>query len=145
MSPSPPPGLDGSQVRLTAGPGVAEVWSQASGMPTLVVGREVAPSASSSGVPFETVRDFLLSLPGLPDDVATQLRTFTADGSTLPIPVPADLVDTSQAEVGGLPATVLESRDQALAAVVWVDDGVITLVGGTLSTDEVLDVAGDLG
>jgi hypothetical protein len=140
-----PAGLDGSRVRLTAGPGVAAVWSQPSGLPTLVVGRAVAPSASSSGVPFETVRDFLLSLPGLPDDLAAQLRTFTADGSTLPIPVPADLVETSEAEVGGLPATVLESRDQTLAAVVWVDDGVVTLVGGTLSTDEVLDLAGDLG
>jgi hypothetical protein len=140
-----PAGLDGSRVRLTAGPGVAAVWSQASGVPTLVVGRAVAPSASSSGVPFETVRDFLLSLPGLPDDLAAQLRTFTADGSTLPIPVPADQVETSQAEVGGLPATVLESRDQTLAAVVWVDEGVVTLVGGTISTDEVLEVAGDLG
>jgi hypothetical protein len=143
--PPVPAGLDGSQVRLTAGPGVAAVWSQASGMPTLVVGRAVAPSASSSGVPFETVRDFLLSLPGLPDDVAAQLRTFTADGSTLPIPVPADAVETSPAEVDGLPATVLESRDQTLAAVVWVDDGLVTLVGGALSTDEALDVAGDLG
>jgi hypothetical protein len=143
--PPVPAGLDGSQVRLTAGPGVAAVWSQTSGMPTLVVGRAVAPSASSSGVPFETVRDFLLSLPGLPEDVAAQLRTFTADGSTLPIPVPADLVETSQAEVGGLPATVLESRDQALAAVVWVDDGVVTLVGGALGADEVLAVAAELG
>jgi hypothetical protein len=143
--PPVPPGLDGSRVRLTAGPGVAAVWSQASGVPSLVVGRAVAPSASSSGVPFETVRDFLLSLPGLPEDLAAQLRTFTADASTLPIPVPADLVETSPAEVGGLPATVLESRDQTLAAVVWVDEGVVTLVGGTLSTDEVLDLAGDLG
>jgi hypothetical protein len=143
--PSVPDGLDGTRVRLTAGPGVAAVWSQASGVPSLVVGRAVAPSASSSGAPFETVRDFLLSLPGLPEDLAAQLRTFTADASTLPIPVPADLVETSQAEVGGLPATVLESRDQTLAAVVWVDEGVVTLVGGTLSTDEVLDLAGDLG
>ena len=142
--PPVPPGLDGSQVRLTAGPGVAAVWSQPSGMPTLVVGRAVAPQAFSSGVPFETVRDYLLSLPGLPEDVAAQLRTYTADGSTLPLPVPADLVETSAAEVGGLPATVLESRDQALAAVVWVDDGVVTLVGGALGADEVLDVAGNL-
>jgi hypothetical protein len=142
--PPVPAGLDGSQVRLTAGPGVAAVWSQPSGVPTLVVARAVAPQAFTSGVPFETVRDYLLSLPGLPDDLATQLRTFTADGSTLPLPVPADLVETSATEVDGLPATVLESRDQALAAVVWVDDGVVTLVGGALGPDEVLDVAGDL-
>jgi hypothetical protein len=143
--PPVPEGLDGSRVRLTAGPGVAAVWSQSSGMPILVAARAVAPTASSSGVPFETVRDYLLSLPGLPDDLAAQLRTYTADGSTLPIPVPADLVETSSAEVGGLPATVLESRDQALAAVVWVEDGVVTLVGGALGADEVLTVARDLG
>jgi hypothetical protein len=143
--PPVPEGLDGSRVRLAAGPGVAAVWSQSSGMPILVAARAVAPTASSSGVPFETVRDYLLSLPGLPDDLAAQLRTYTADGSTLPIPVPADLVETSSAEVGGLPATVLESRDQALAAVVWVEDGVVTLVGGALGADEVLTVARDLG
>jgi hypothetical protein len=59
--------------------------------------------------------------------------------------VPADLVETSQAEVDGLPATVLESRDQALAAVVWVEDGVVNLVGGALGTDEVLALARELG
>ena len=142
--PPPPPGLDGSQVRLVAGPGVAQVWSSAAGAPALVVGRAVAPTAFSSGVPFETVRDYLLSLPGLPDDVAAQLRTFTADGSTLPLPVPADQVTTSSAQVDGVPATVLATRDRTMAAVVWVDDGVVTVVAGSLDVDEVLSVAREL-
>jgi hypothetical protein len=139
--PPPPPGVDGSQVRLVAGPGVAQVWASSAGVPALVVGRAVAPSAFSSGAPFATVRDYLLSLPGLPDDVAAQLRTFTADGSTLPLPVPADEVVTSSAQVDGMPATVLATRDRALAAVVWVDDGVVTAVAGSLDTDEVLSIA----
>jgi hypothetical protein len=142
--PPPPPGLDGSQVRLVAGPGVAQVWSSSAGVPALVVGRAVAPTAFSSGVPFETVRDYLLSLPGLPDDVAAQLRTFTADGSTLPLPVPADQVTTSSAQVGRVPATVLETRDRTMAAVVWVDDGVVTAVAGALDADEVLSIAREL-
>jgi hypothetical protein len=139
--PPPPAGLDGSRVRLVAGPGVAGVWSQPAGVPALLVGRAVAPTAFSSGVPFETVRDYLLSLPGLPDDVAAQLRTFTADGSTLPLPVPVDQVTTSSADVDGVPATVLATRDRTLAAVVWVDDGLVTVVAGALDTDEVLAVA----
>lgn len=139
--PPPPPGLDGSRVRLVAGPGLAEIWSQPAGVPALVVGRAVAPSAFSSGVPFETVRDYLLSLPGLPDDVAAELRTFTADGATLPLPVPADQVTTSSAEVDGTQATVLATRDRTMAAVVWVDAGVVTAVAGALDTDEVLAVA----
>jgi hypothetical protein len=139
--PPPPPGLDGSQVRLEAGPGVAAVWSQPSGMPTLVVARLIAPTASSSGVPFATVRDYLLSLPGLPEDLAAQLRDFSADARTLPLPVPADLVTTSTTEVDGVPATVLASRNGAMTAVVWVEDGVLTGVAGTVDRDEVLAVA----
>jgi hypothetical protein len=139
--PPPPPGIDGSQVRLVAGPGVAQVWSSSAGVPALLVGRAVAPSAFSSGVPFETVRDYLLSLPGLPDDVAAQLRTFTADGSTLPLPVPSDRIDTTSAQVHGNAATVLASRDKSMAAVVWVDDGTVNVVAGSLDTDEVLAVA----
>ena len=142
--PPPPPGLDGSSVRMDAGPGVVQTWSSDAGAPALVVARAVAPTAFSSGVPFETVRDYLLSLPGLPDDVAAQLRTFTADGSTLPLPVPADEVTTSSAEVGGTPATVLQTRDRTLAAVVWVEDGTVTAVAGSLDVDELLGVARDL-
>jgi hypothetical protein len=138
----PPPGLDGSPFRLAAGPGIAAVWSEARGVPALVVARAVAPTAySSGGVPFETARDYFLTLPGLPDHVASQLRRFSGDGTTLPLPVPDEEVKTSAADVVGVPATVLTSRDGTLAAVLWVKDGVVTAVAGSLSEDEVLDVA----
>ena len=139
--PPPPPGLDGSRVDLVAGPGVAAIWSK-SGIPVMIVGRAVAPRAfSASGVPFETMRDYLLSFPGLPKAVAAPLRTFNADRSTLPLPVPAERVTTSSAQVNGEPATVLVTRDRSLAAVMWVKDGVVTVVAGALDADEVLSVA----
>jgi hypothetical protein len=139
--PPPPPGIDGSRLRIQAGPGVAAVWSQPTGVPTLVVARVVAPTVESSGVPFETVRDYLLSLPGLPDSLADQLRDLSADGGTLPLPVPADLVTTSTADVDGTEATVLTSTNGLFAGVVWVEDGVMTGVAGSLSADELLSVA----
>jgi hypothetical protein len=140
--PPPPPGLDGSQVSLAAGPGVAAVWPGGSGAPALIVGRVVAPTASySSGLAFETARDYLLTLPGLPEDVAAQLRGLSDDGKTLPLPVNAAELTSAAAEVGGRPATVLTSRDGLLAGVVWVDDGVVTAVAGSLRADEVLSVA----
>ena len=55
--------------------------------------------------------------------------------------MPADQVETTTADVAGVPATVLTTRDSALAAVVWVDDGVVTAVAGSLDADEVLAVA----
>ncbi|HEX8497469.1 MAG TPA: hypothetical protein VF661_09770 [Actinomycetales bacterium] len=139
--PTPPPGLDGARVRLEAGPGVAAVWSQSAGVPALLVGRAVAPTAFSSGVELEVVRDYLLSLPGLPDDVADQLRSFTGDGSTLPLPVPSDELVSTTREVDGVPATVLGTRDGALTAVVWVQDGLVGVVAGSMDGDEAVAVA----
>lgn len=142
--PPVPAGLDGTTVRLTAGPGVLATWSSSTGLPALAVARGVAPTADSSGAPFSEVRDYLLSLPGLPADVAAQLATFTGDGSTgstLPLPVPTDRATTGTADVDGVPATTIAARDGSMAAVVWTQDGELTAVAGTLSTDELLAVA----
>lgn len=142
--PQAPAGLDGQPIRLDAGPGVGQVWKSSSGLPALLVGRAIAPTAHSSGIDFATARDYLLSLPGIPADVAAKLKTFSADGSTLPLPIPADQVTSSSAKVNGHEATVLTTRNKAIAAVVWVSDGVVTAVAGSLSKAEVLDVARSL-
>ena len=143
--PPPPAGLDGSQFRLEAGPGLATVWSEERGIPALLVARAVAPTAYSSGIPFDTARDYLLSLSGLPEDVASQLRSFSADGSTLPVPVPEDMMTSSSVDVDGVDATLLEARDGTMAAVIWVEDGVVTAVAGSVTDDEVLAMARGLG
>jgi hypothetical protein len=46
--------------------------------------------------------------------------------------------------VNGQEATLLTSRDGFLAAVVWVEDGVVTAVAGSLTEDEILSVASGL-
>ena len=144
LSPEPP-GLDGTQVHLDGGPGVAQVWSSASGRPSLVVARAVAPTLSTTGLPVDVVRDHLLLLPGLPPEVTARLRALPADPSTLLLPVLVDRVDTSTVTVDGVPARLLTTRDGAMAGVVWVQDGVVTVVTGALDADEVLSVARGLG
>jgi hypothetical protein len=139
--PPPPPGLDGSQFRMVAGPGLAAVWSQGRPVPAMIVARVVAPIAYSTSIPFETARDYLLSLPMLPKDVAAQLRGFSGDGTTLPLFVTAEQTTSSTADVGGIPATVLAARTGTMAAVVWVKNGIVTAVAGSMSADEVLSVA----
>jgi hypothetical protein len=141
MLPPVPEGLDGSTFRITAGPGIAAVWSSNSDVPALAVGRVVAPEAESDGVRFETARDYLLSLPGVPTELAERLREFSGDGATLPLPVPVDAMESSTVDVAGNQATLLTSRDGAVAGVVWVEDGTVTAVAGSSSADEVLEVA----
>jgi hypothetical protein len=139
--PPPPAGLDGSRFRFVAGPGVVASWTPDRGVPGLVVARAVAPAVYSTDIPFATARDYVLSLPNLPESVASQLRGFSGDGTTLPLFVQVEKLATSTADVNGSTATVLASRDRALAAVVWVDDGIVTAVAGPLSTDEVVSIA----
>lgn len=140
-APAVPEGLDGSTFEITAGPGVATIWSSNSDVPALAVARVVAPAADSTGVPFDTARDYLLSLPGVSPELAERLRDFSGDGTTLPLPVPAAAMESTTTDVGGHRATLLTSRDGAMAGVVWVDDGIVTAVAGSLSADEVLAVA----
>ena len=143
--PALPQALDGAVLRLRAGPAVVRLWQQGSGIPTLVIAEIGAPVAESSGVPLAVFRDTLLSLPGMPPALADQLRTVTSDGTTLPIPVPRDQFTTSATEVGGTPATLLQSKDGTLCGVVWVSDGVVRIVAGPLSSSEVVSVANELG
>lgn len=142
--PTMPAGLDGSSLKLVAGPGVAETWMQGGKVPTLVVARAIAPTAYSSGVPFDTMRNYLLSLPGLSPDVAAQLSSFRPDASTLPLPIPADVATSSPTQVNGQQATLVSSKDGTLNGVVWAQGGTVTLVAGSLSADEVLSVASGL-
>jgi hypothetical protein len=142
--PPPPPGLDGSRFRFVAGPGVVATWTRDRGAPGLIVARAVAPAVYSADIPFVTARDYVLSLPNVPESVASQLRGFSGDGTTLPLFVQVEKLSSGTADVNGATATVLASRDRALAAVVWVDNGTVTAVAGPLSVDEVLSVARNL-
>jgi hypothetical protein len=138
--PPPPAGLDGSQFRLVTGPRLTAVWAS-HGVPALVVSRAVAPAVLSSGVPFDVARDYVLALPGVPADLADQLRALSQDGTTLPLRVPAGRMTSSIVDVDGVPATLLTSVDGTMSGVVWVTGGYVTAVGGSLSADEVLAVA----
>jgi hypothetical protein len=142
--PALPKELDGAVLRVQAGPAVVRLWKQDSGIPTLVIAEIGTPVAQSSGVPLDVLREALLSLPGMPPALAAQLRAVTSDGTTLPIPVPADQFSTSATTVGGAPATLLESRDGTMSGVVWVSGGVVHVVAGPLSSSEVESVASEL-
>ena len=136
-----PPGLDGTRLRIQGGPGVAAVWRQPSGIPTLVVARAKPLTAATQGASLQSVREYLLSFPGVSPRLADQLRAVTGDGTTLPIPVPATVATSSQTDLNGVPATVVETKDHLMVGVLWVERGELNVVLGPLSRDEVLAVA----
>jgi hypothetical protein len=143
--PPMPAGVDGSSLRLDAGAGVVESWKQAGSVPVLTVVRMAAPTLSSEGVSLSTLEGYLLAQPGIPADVAAQLRALPVNGSVLPIPVPSDQATSTRTTVDGVPATLVRLRDQSAGALIWIRDGRLNAVVGLLSTSDLQKVARELG
>lgn len=143
--PPMPAGVDGSTLRLDVGPGVIESWTQQGGVPTLAVVRMTAPTASSEGVSLATLESYLLAQPGIPADLAAQVKALPVNGTVLPVPVPSDVATSTSTTVDGAPATLVKLRDQSGGALVWIRDGRLNAVFGMLSSRDLQAVAHGLG
>jgi hypothetical protein len=139
--PPMPAGVDGTTLSFRVGPVVVGTWGGGTDLPKLGVVRMAAPVASTDGVSLPVLRDYLLDQPGIPADLAAQLRELPDDGSVLPVPVPADYATTEKTTVDGVEATAVTLKDGSGGGLVWIKDGQLTAVLGLLSSDELEDVA----
>ncbi|MDQ6773084.1 MAG: DUF4367 domain-containing protein [Candidatus Dormibacteraeota bacterium] len=141
-----PSNIDGSTLVVNGGPGLLEVWgiSATTGMnvPTLVIAQTRVPTVDSSGASAAQLEDYLLSQPGVPPEIAAQVRAIKDPSTTLPIPIPKGLATTESVQVNGTPAVLIKAV--LGAGVVWVKNGVIYAVGGQLTPDQVLAIATSL-
>jgi len=92
-------------------------------------------------VTLDEMRDFLLDLPGLPPETVQQLRAIQDWQTTLPIPVPVDLVDWQGTTVDGAPGLLFSDKLGLGSAVVWQRDDRIYAVGGLRSAGDIQRVA----
>ncbi len=134
--PPAPRGVDGSTVTVSLGPAVVQTWGARDDVVPLMILRLPSPTLTSGDVPLDTLRSYLLAQPGLPADLADQLRRLPADGSTLPLPVPSSAAAVSATTLDGVPATLVKLRDGAGAAVVWIQEKRLTIVLGLISSSE---------
>jgi hypothetical protein len=142
-----PSSIDGSTLIVNGGPALVEVWgisgaNGASGMPTLVIAQTKIPTVDSSGATTAQLEDYLLSQPGVPPELAAQIKAIKDPSTTLPIPIPKGLATTESTKVNGTPAVMIKAVFGA--GVVWVKNGVIYAVGGQLTPDQVLAIATSL-
>jgi hypothetical protein len=142
-----PSSINGSTLVVNAGPALIEVWglsadaSQAQ-MPTLLIAQTRAPTVDSTGAGATQLEAYLLSQPGVPPDIAAQLKAIKDPATTLPIPIPKGLATTEPVEVNGVSGLLIKAV--LGAGVVWEKNGVIYAVGGQLTPDQVLAIAASL-
>jgi hypothetical protein len=139
--------LAGSSVTLDAGPGVVAQYGGTSGtdVPTLGVVTMRRPTARSTGATMSQIEAFLLSQPGIPPELAEEIRLLGDLRTTLPVPVPSG-ASVRSVQVAGWPGVLLADSSNAASAVVWEDGrGLLHAVAGILDSQDVLNVADQIG
>lgn len=142
--PPMPAAINGSTLQLTTYPMALAIYGSPRGIPTLAIGQTRAPRVSSTGVTVKQLEDYVLSLPGVSPDLAASIRSIGDPTSTLPIPIPMNLAQSESVTVQGVQGVAVGDSTGMGSVVVWVKDGIIHGVGGTLPESQVIDIANSL-
>ncbi|HYM67499.1 MAG TPA: hypothetical protein VEW68_09425 [Patescibacteria group bacterium] len=163
--PALPAGMDGAQLTVTAGPAVAEVFGNlkppssssatqsgtaansgitAADLPQLIVIESNAPSVTSTQVTPKQLESYLLSVPGLSPDLVSVIKALGNPSSTLPIPIPIQYATSTNVTVNGNPGVALGDNTGLGSGVIWVQNGELFAVAGTVKQSDVLNIANNL-
>lgn len=145
--PPMPANIDGSTLYLTVGPVVIQSYGAGADgrqLPSLVIAQSRAPTVQSSGVSVSQLENYLLAQPGISSELAAQIRAIGDPSQTMPIPIPVNMATSHQVHVQGVPAVAIGDSSGLGSIIVWVRGGVVYAVGGTLTEDQVLQVANSL-
>jgi hypothetical protein len=113
--------------------------------PILAVAEMKAPEVSSTGASVADIKSALLAQPGLSPSVRAAISGLDDPKGNLPIPIPAGYVNTHSVKVQGVTGTAFGDNTGLGSAVVWIKNGRVYGVAGTVTEDQVLAVANSLG
>ena len=154
--PKMPAGMDGVTLTVNVGPAVGEVYGNLSApkgsdvsqanLPELVVGKSSAPTAtsSSSQVTVKQLESYLLTLPGISPELAAAIKAIGDPSTTLPIPIPIQYATSSKVQVQGVQGLALGDNTGVGSGVIWVKNGVVYAVAGTIKQSDAIKIADNL-
>jgi hypothetical protein len=142
-----PDKLQGATLVVALPPVVMLEYSATDNKPGVMIGqaRELQVGVEGGASPsLDEVRNFLLSMPDLPPDLARQLRSMQDWTTTLPIPVPIDKVTWQETTIAGAQAYILNDNTGLGSGVIWQRDGRILGVAGPMKATDLRKVAESL-
>ncbi|HEY8298250.1 MAG TPA: hypothetical protein VIG32_09530 [Candidatus Baltobacteraceae bacterium] len=147
--PAMPANLDGTTVRVALGSVVVATYgTHARGTrriePFLTFVQARAPRVTSTGATLPALESYVLAMPGIAPQLASQIRALGDLSQTLPIPIRPDKQTAQRITVGGAPGLAIGDNTGLGAGVVWEKNGIVYGVAGTLSEDDVLAFANGL-
>jgi hypothetical protein len=110
------------------------------GFDSLMIGQMGLPEASiPDEVDLDVLREAILDDPRMPDELADQLGAIENWDNTLPVPVPEG-AEYEDLEIDGNPGFLMSIGREG-AVLVWTADSTIYFVGGSVSPDELEQIA----
>ena len=113
-------------------------------MPQLAIIESVAPRLYSTGATARELEAYLLQMPGVPPQLADEIRAIGDPSTTMPIPVPVDRAYSQRVTVDGANGLAVGDNTGVGGMIVWERGGVVYGVGGALPQRELMEVAQSL-
>lgn len=153
--PALPAGMDGAKLTVTIGPAVAEIYGNLNkptsgsdltqaNLPQLIVAASSAPVATSTQVTVKQLADYIATMPGISPELIAAIKAIGDSGTTLPVPVPIEFGTASRVQVQGVDGVALGDNTGVGAGVIWIKNGVVYGVVGTIKQADAIDVANHL-
>lgn len=140
--PPMPPSLDGTTVNLRSGEVFNARYEIGKNRKFFEVIEMQAPRVTSSGASLQTLKNYVLAMPNISPELASQIQSLGEN--TVPVPVNIDKQHAQRVSVDGVQGLAIGDNTGLGAGVLWQKDGIIYAVGGPLSMDDVLTVANGL-
>jgi hypothetical protein len=154
-APAMPANMDGATLTVTLGPAVGAVYGeikQPSGgssptdinLPQLIVAKSVSPTVSSTQVSVADLESYILAQPGISPELKKTIQAIGDPTKTLFIPVPVEYGSSKSVKVHGVDGVALGDNTGVGSAVVWIQDGHVWAVAGSIKQTDALDIANNL-
>ena len=147
-APPMPAKLDGSTLVFTGGPAILVTYGTGGtggqGSGPLFIGVAKSPTVASDGASVSEIQAYLLSQPSISPALAAQIRAIGDPASTLPVPIPLGQAAAKSVSVHGTNGLFIGDSTGLGSGVLWQQNGLVYIVGGTLTEAETIAVANSL-
>ena len=90
------------------------------------------------------LEDYLVSIPGVSAQLRAAINAIGDPSTTLPIPVPVEYATSSKVTVQNVDGIALGDNTGVGSGVIWVKNGVVYGVVGSVKLSDALDIANHL-
>ena len=153
--PTLPAGMEGATLTVTAGPAVGELFGNvqkpASGsdlsqlsLPQLIVVESSRPSVTSTQVSAKQIEDYVLAQPGITPELKAAVQAIGDPSTTLLIPIPVQYATSKDVTVQGVKGVGFGDNTGVGAGVIWIKNGIVYVVAGSLKLDDAIAIANNL-